>query len=448
MKIKQILFTAILSGVSLTLLGQSKQEKLHQLIESWSVMNKFNGSILVAQKGQILLDKGYGYRNVAAGLQNESATIYQIGSATKQFTAAAILKLQEKKMLNVKDKLSKYYPAFPEGDKIMLENLLTHTSGIFNYTDDPAFMQSQVLMPISEQKMVEMLQAKPLGFAPGTGWAYSNSNYMLLGYIIQKVSKKPYEQVIRDMFFKPLNMRSSGFDYKGLKNANKATGYFVISKEMSKEAPTMDSTVSYAAGGIYSTTGDLYKWHQGLQSNRILSKASLDKASTPYKNKYGYGLSIDSIFGKKVVAHGGMTFGFTSNLVRVPQDDIFIAILNNFGDTDVNRITKDILAIIYDKPYKLPEGRKEIQLSADALKKYTGTFELAPQFSIVFTVEGSQLFAQATGQPKMPLFAEKEDLFFLKVVDAQIEFKKDAQGNVNEMLLIQGGRSQPGKKVN
>lgn len=393
------------------------------------------------------MDKGYGLRNIADHLPNEANTVFQIGSVTKQFTAAVILKLQETKKLNVEDKISKYFPGFPKGDSISIENLLTHTSGIFNYTNDPAFMENQAVLPITEERMIALFKDKPLNFSPGTNWSYSNSNYMLLGYIIQKVSNKSYEQVVRDLIFKPLKMNSSGFDFKGLKGKEKAKGYFMISEQLNKESTIVDSTVSYAAGSIYSTTGDLYKWHKGLLSNQVLQKTSFNKASTPFKNKYGYGISIDSLYGKKLIAHGGGIFGFTSNMVRIPKDDVCIILLNNFGNPTISKITSDLLAILYNQPYKLPEIKKEITLSADVLKKYTGTYELSPQFSINFTVEDGQLFGEPTSQPKVQLYAEKEDLFFLKVIDAQIEFKQDAGGNINGLVLHQGGNSQDGKKI-
>lgn len=438
----------LLIGISSALSAQTKQQKLAELIETYSKLNKFNGTILISQNGEILLNKGYGFSNFKDSVRNEPNTIFQIGSVTKQFTAAAILKLQEQKKLNVSDKISKYFPAFPKGDSITIENLLTHTSGIFNYTNDPAFMQTEAVKPISEEKMIALFKDKPLNFSPGTNYAYSNSGYMLLGYIVQKVSGKPYETAIRDLIFKPLNMSSTGFDFTGLKAAGKAKGYFVISTKESIEAPIVDSTVSYAAGAIYSTTGDLYKWHKGLLTNQIINKASFDKAATPVKNNYGYGMSIDSTFGKRVIAHGGGIFGFTSNMARIPEDDVCIVILNNYGNSNLGQITRDALAILYNQPYKIPQAKKEIAVSTEILKKYTGTYELSPQFSITFSVENGHLFGQPTAQPKVQLYAFKEDAFFIKEVDADVEFRKDKDGNVSEMVLIQGGRSQPGKKVN
>jgi CubicO group peptidase (beta-lactamase class C family) len=444
---KKLLFTLLLSGLSICLFAQNKEQKLNELLKAYAKLNKFNGSVLISHGGNILLDQGYGFKSFSDSSRNDGNTIFQIGSVTKQFTAAAILKLQEDNKLNVQDKINKYFPSFPKGDSITIENLLTHTSGIFNYTNDPAFMQTEAVKPITEEKMIALFKDKPLNFSPGTNWSYSNSGYMLLGYIIQKVSKKPYEQALRNLVFKPLTMNSTGFDFAGLKNPEKAKGYFMISDKANKEATVVDSSVSYAAGAIYSTTGDLYKWHKGLLENKVIQKASFEKAATPFKNKYGYGISVDSIQGKRMLVHGGGIFGFTSNMIRIPEDDVCIIMLNNFGNPNLSQITKDVMAILYDQPYKLPEAKKEIKLSADVLSKYIGVYELSPQFSITFTVEGGNLFGTPTSQPKSQLYAQKEDSFFLKVVDADIEFKKDEAGNVKEMVLHQGGRSQVGKKI-
>jgi CubicO group peptidase (beta-lactamase class C family) len=430
------------------LYGQTKENKLHKLFEAYYNTSKFNGTVLISQDGMLLLNKGYGFKNIKDSLPNEPNTIFQLGSLTKQFTAAAILKLQENKKLSIQDKLSKYFPDYPKGDSITVEHLLTHTSGIYNYTNDPTFMQLEATKPISQEKMLALFKKKPLDFSPGSKWSYSNSGYMLLGYIIEKASKKPYEQYIRKSIFKPLKMNSSGFDFAHSTNPDKATGYDIIMGKESKESPAVDSSVSYAAGAIYSTTGDLYKWHNGLLGDKILQKASLEKALTPYKNKYGYGWSIDTLNGKKLALHDGGIFGFNTFLVRVPEDNILIVLLNNVSNANLYQISKDALAILYDKPYKLPEIKKEITLSSEVLTKYLGVYELTPQFSIKIFMEEGKLFGQATGQPKAQLFPQKEDYFFLKVVDAQVEFTKDETGKITFLTLYQGGRKTKGKKVN
>lgn len=230
--------------------GQDEKEKIETLINAYVRQNTFSGSVLVAQHGTIILNKGYGPRNLADKAVNDENSIFQLGSITKQFTSAIVLKLQEEKKLNVSDKLSKYFPGYPKGDSITIEQLLTHTSGIYNYTNNGAFMANEVTKPATREKIMALFKDKPLDFSPGTGWNYSNSGYCLLGYIIEDVTKQPYYAVVRKYIFTPLQMTHSGFDFTDIKDPKKATGYFKVDDAENRAAPIVDSSVSFAAGAI------------------------------------------------------------------------------------------------------------------------------------------------------------------------------------------------------
>jgi CubicO group peptidase (beta-lactamase class C family) len=427
--------------------AQTSQQKIDELLTTYTNLYQFNGTAWVESKGAVLLNKGYGYSNVADKVMNTEQTIFQIGSVTKQFTAMVILKLVEKKKLSLTDKLSKFYPTFPKGDSITIAHLLSHTSGIFNYTNDGKFMNSEAVKPADEAKMLALFKDKPLDFSPGTKWSYSNSGYMLLGYIIQKVSGKTYEQNVRKYIFKPLKMTHSGFDFVGLKDKNKATGYFSINEKGAMVSTLVDSTVSYSAGAMYTTTEDLHKWHVGILNNKIIKRAMLEKAFTPVLNKYGFGWSIDSIDGKRITVHSGGIFGFNANYLRIEADNVSIALLNNVGNPKLSEITNKIMAVLYNKPYELPQAKVTIALSEDALKPFVGKYELSPQFHIAIMLEDGHLVAQATNQPKFELFAQKANYFFLKAVEAEIQFDRNDKGEVTNLLLYQGGRKTIGKKI-
>ena len=442
-KILLIIFTVL----TISLFGQTKDEKLSELLSAYNKLNEFNGTALITQNGKMLLDKGYGFKNVGIKEANIPNTIFQIGSITKQFTSTIILKLEERKKLKLTDKLSKYFPDFPNGNEITIFNLLTHTSGIYNYTNDVEFMKSEAVKPANEKKMLAVFKDKKLDFTPSSQWSYSNSGYMLLGYIIQKITKQPYEKVVREYIFKPLKMNNSGFDFVHLNNNNKAIGYFTITDKNSIKAELVDSSVSFAAGAIYTTSADLLKWHKGILNNTIIKRTSIEKAFTPFKNKYGFGWIIDSTNAKRITTHGGGIFGFNANFARVEQDDICIILLNNVGNPRLEDITRDIFAILYDKPYKIPEGKAEIKVSAEILNKYIGTYEVVPEFKIEINVENGQLVAQATGQPKFELFAQKDNYFFLKAVEAEVEFVINDKGVVEKLILYQGGRKTPATKT-
>jgi CubicO group peptidase (beta-lactamase class C family) len=425
--------------------SQTTSDKLDTLISAYFHQNSFSGSVLVVQKGMILINKGYGYKNKKDGTLNDSNTIFQIGSITKQFTSTIILQLVEKHELLLQDKLSKYISDYPHGDSITIENLLTHTSGVFNYTNDPDFMQNYSEHPISRDSLIARFKYKPLDFEPGSKWSYSNSGYILLGAIIEKVTGKSYFSVVHENIFQPLGMSHSGFDFTDLKTKDKATGYLNGS---SQPAGIVDSSVSFAAGAIYTTTGDLYKWDRALYTDRVVTQASLQKAFTPYQSSYGYGWGISYAYGKKNVGHGGGITGFVSFISRVPDDEICIILLSNWPSAELPKIAGDINNLLNGKSPDLPVAKKEININVDTLKTYTGDYELTPAFHIFITLDGDTLSAQATGQGKNPLFAEKVNLFFLKVVDAQIEFFKGSDGKTDHLVLYQNGQKVEGKKIN
>jgi CubicO group peptidase (beta-lactamase class C family) len=430
-----ILFAVLIT--SLPVFSQDITAQLDTLLQAYFVQNKFSGTVLVSKGGTVLLDKGYGYRNVANHVLHDKNSVFQIGSVTKQFTTAIILRLQAEKKLNVQDHISKYFPQYPKGDSITIENLMLHTSGIYNYTNDGTFMKNEVTKPASKEKLMPLFQNKPLDFSPGTGWNYSNSAYLLLGYIIESVTKKHYEQVVHDYIFTPLKMTHSGFDFTHLQSKEKSTGYW--GQKDTGAAPIVDSSVSFAAGAIYSTTDDLLRWHQGLMKNIVLTSAQQEKAYTPVKNKYGYGWIIDSLYGKRMLSHGGGIHGFTSMFSRLPEDDVCIVLLSNTSSPTLNEITKSIYAILYNKPYTIPQVKKEITLPEEKLKQYLGEYTIKEGLNLIITLKDGELIGSPTNQPASVLYAEKEDHFFVKEHDIRLKFFRNEKQEVNGFILYQGG---------
>jgi len=427
--------------------AQDVSRTLDELLLAYLRQGKFNGTALVAYKGKILLEKGYGWKSVADSSKNDDKTIYQIGSVTKQFTATLILQQQEAKKLSVEDKLSKYFPSYPKGDSITIHNLLTHTSGIYNYTNDGKFMTEGATKPQTRQYMMSLFENKPLGFKPGTKWSYCNSGYSLLGYILEDVTKKKWEQLMHERILGPLGMTNSGFDFVALKNPNKATGYFLLDAKANTPATVIDSTVAFAAGSLYSTVGDLYKWERAITAGKLLKPESWKAEFTPFKDKYAYGWFIDSLHGKKITRHGGGIYGFVSDLLRFPDDDLVIILLSNKPTGGLTAISNNLAAIVFKKTFDWPTDRKEISVPENILQQYVGEYQISPDFIITILLDAGKLKARATGQPEFQIFAEKENYFFLKAVDAQIEFVKDSSGKVEKMILYQGGGRTEGKKI-
>jgi CubicO group peptidase (beta-lactamase class C family) len=420
--------------------------KFDSLLSAYAVNGQFNGTVLVAKKGNILFEKAYGYRDADKHILHEPSDIFQIGSLTKQFTSAVIMQLVNEHKLSLNDKLYKYFPGFPNGSKITIHHLLTHTSGLHDYTGDTTFMGADVTQTYTRKHLIAAFQKYKPDFAPGTNWSYSNTGYSMLGYIIEKMTGKSYEKNVRERILKPLGMTHSGFDFTHLHDTQKSTGYFSISKESGNEAPVVDSTLSFSAGALYSTVEDMYKWERSMYTEKILPQSSWKKIFTPYKNRYGYGWEIDSVYGMMVTAHSGGIHGFTSFITRIPQEELTVILLDN-SMRDLSKIAMKLSAISLNKPYVFPQFTKEVTVDKAILEQYVGEYQLAPGFTITIRLDGNQLKAQATGQSEIMVYPESENVFFLKVVEAKIEFLKDTSGKVASLVLHQGGRDIPGDKI-
>jgi CubicO group peptidase (beta-lactamase class C family) len=308
-------------------------------------------------------------------------------------------------------------------------------------------MDGDVTKHYSRDEMVGLFVKYPSDFEPGSKWNYSNTGYSMLGYIIEKVTGKPYEKVVRERILQPLGMTHSGFDFTNLKSTDKTKGYFDLSGPEAKPAPIVDSTIAYSAGALYTTTSDLYKWDRAIYTDKILKPESWKQVFTPYKSKYGYGWGIDSLYGQPIVSHSGGIHGYSSYILRFPQEELVVIVFDNSSSGSLNPMAKSLAAIVLNKPYVQPEIKTVIAVDAATLKNYLGEYELAPGFILTVTAEGNQLKAQATGQQITDLFPEKPNVFFLKVVEAKIEFILDEKGVAKSLMLYQNGREIPGKKI-
>jgi CubicO group peptidase (beta-lactamase class C family) len=448
---KHLLFTGLLlillSGVAAQ---NDKVARIEELMLNYNKLGRFNGSVLVAEDNRVIMSKGFGYQDGSFSKITDEFSIYQIGSVTKQFTAAIILKLQEQKKLSVKDKLSKYFPQYPNGQKITIHQLLTHTSGVFNYTQDDVFMNKEATKPASSEKIMALFKDKPFDFAPGTDWKYSNSGYSLLGYIIEKVTGKTYYQVMRELILQPLGMNQSGFHFLGLANGNKTTGHYAFTEKEQTPAPVVDSSVSFSAGALYSSVNDLYAWTKLLNlQNALLKPASWKTMFTPVQRKYGYGIRIDSLYAQRILTHNGGIFGFNSDMMVIPARGISIILLSNVNNPELGDIKSKIAAILLHQKYKMPvdETAEMFQLTEETLKSYEGEYEFTPDFKVTVWVKDGLLQAQPTGQPVFQLLAKRDNFFNVVRLDAQVEFVKGADGKIEKLYLFQDGRKSEAKKI-
>ena len=410
-------------------------------------------AVVVAQNGKVLFEKGYGLADLAHGTGFAPNTKARIGSITKQFTASAILKLQERGKLNVQDKLSKYFPDFPRGDEVTLHQLLTHTSGIRSYTDKPGFMD-KVTSPVEPDDLIKSFQNDAYDFDPGRKWHYDNSGYFLLGRIIEKVSGQSYGDFLRKNFFEPLGMTNTGVHHAGLALEHEALGYQFNGAAFTN-ALNWDMSWAGGAGVLYSTVEDLFRWNEGVFGGKVLKDASLKTAWTPVKTEenkddnsgdgYGYGWGILHARDAQVIAHGGGLNGFSSYLLRLPRENFTVAVLANTqpGATgaDPGRLAQLVTEIcLGDKLAPRPTHEVNPAVSADAFDALVGRYDYGAAIMTV-TKEGPHLYAQLTGQPRFEIFPKSGTEYFWKVVDAQVTFVKDDKGKVIKAVHHQGGQT-------
>ncbi|MGB4848102.1 MAG: serine hydrolase, partial [Saprospiraceae bacterium] len=339
--------------------------KLDALISAYAEYSQFNGSVLVADKGEIIYKKGFGLANMEWDIPNKPDTKFRLASVTKQFTAMLIVQLASENKIKLDVPISTYLPDYPKknGDIITIHHLLTHTSGIPNYT---SFANYQEIMSLAyrPEDIVRLFADSTLDFTPGERFQYSNSGYVLLGYIIEQITGKSYEQVLQDKIFTPLKMMNSGYDHNETVIKNRAAGYNQVGNTF-QNANYIDMSVPFSAGGIYSTVEDLYLWDQALYSEKLLPKKYLDLIFTKHipsgQNYYGYGWQIgkmpvgNSEDQVETISHSGSINGFGTLITRIPSDKSLIVLLNNTGNAPLYDMSIGITGILHNTSYSFPK---------------------------------------------------------------------------------------------
>ncbi|HVU33692.1 MAG TPA: serine hydrolase [Opitutaceae bacterium] len=406
-------------------------------------------AVLVARDGKILYQGGFGYADIAHRTPITPDTKFRIGSITKQFTAAAILRLAQDGKLSVSDPLSKFFPTFPNGDAITLRHLLTHTSGIHSYTDKPDIAE-HVTKPVTPDKVIEWFQHDPPDFAPGKGFHYDNSGYFLLGVIVQKASGMSYTEYLRQTFFAPLGMKDTGVYVNSAPPAGAAIGY---AWENGKADAVADWDMAWAggAGALYSTVGDLWTWNQALFAGRVVNADSLREMTTPITlppdadgMQYGFGLIMFTYNRLPVVGHGGGLPGWASDLVEFPEQHCTVVALTNampsLPGTGPAHLALDLAGKFLAADVKnAPQPAVDASIDPKVYADYVGTYDYRSGILTV-SVEGDRLYAQLTGQRAFQLFPKSAGHYFIKEVDAELDFLRDAQGKVTAIHHTQNGQ--------
>jgi len=321
-------------------------EKLKEHMAALARSDHFSGAVLVTKDGQPLLREAYGKANYELDVPNTVETKFRLGSITKQFTAMAVMILAEQGKLSVQDLIGKHLEDPPPGwANVTIRHLLTHTSGIPSYTGFPQMMSRTVRLPASLDEIIGTFRDKPLEFEPAEEFRYSNSGYIVLGKIIERASGQDYETFVRQNIFQPLAMNDSGYDHNAAILPNRAAGYirtFIILAN----APYIDMTWPHAAGALYSTVDDLAKWDRALAEGKLIGPKSYEEMFSPFLRTYAYGWFVRDRDGHKEIGHGGGIHGFSTSIVRYPDDKACVIVLNNVVPVGSERIARELAGMV------------------------------------------------------------------------------------------------------
>lgn len=356
-----LVLAVVLSPGQFAAVAQDKASRIYTLVSAYQKAGKFNGSVLAAERNKVIFSKGYGWADMEWDIPNTSDTKFRLGSITKQFTSMLIMQLVSEGKVKLDGKLTDYLPYYRKdtGDRITIHNLLTHTSGIPNYTALSGFFQNVSRNPFGVEDFIKKYCSGDLRFEPGSKFEYDNSGYFLLGAVIEQVTGKPYEQVLKERILDPLGMKDTGYDHHETILKKRAQAYEKTPKGF-VNAGYLDMSIPYAAGSLYSTVEDLYKWDQALYTGKLLPDEYKKKMFTPFLEHYAYGWFVSDVpvgvSGQKVstVSHEGGINGFNTLIIRFVDDHNLIVLLNNTGGAPLEEMARQITNILYDKPFKLP----------------------------------------------------------------------------------------------
>lgn len=405
--------------------------KLDNYFQNLETNNKFMGSIAVSQDGKVIYTKSIGFADVNNNQKANENTKYRIGSISKTFTTVMVMKAVEDKKLDLNQTIEKFFPTVPNANKITIKQLLGHRSGIHNFTNDADYL-TWYTQPKTEKEMVEIITKIGSDFEPDSKADYSNSNFVLLTYILEKTFKQSFADLLDKQIIKPLELKNTKFGGKINTTNNESKSYSY--KGSWKEEPETDMSIPLGAGGIISSPSDLTKFSDALFGGKLLSTESLELMKTVVDG-YGLGLFKVPFYDKTGFGHTGGIDNFTSMFSYFPDGNVSYAMTSNGTNYSNNNISIAVLSAVYGKDYEIPEF-SNYEVKAEELEQYLGVYSsVTIPIKITITQDGNTLFAQATGQSAFPLEASAKDQFKFDLANIVIEFKPSEK----KLILKQSG---------
>jgi CubicO group peptidase (beta-lactamase class C family) len=401
------------------------------------------GVVEVARGDEVLYRGARGLADLATRRPLQPGDVFRIGSVSKQFAAAGVLKLVEAGKVSLDDPLSKYVPGFPNGAHITVLELLNHTSGVKNYTSIPAVMEAPLDKDLATAQLIATFKDARTDFAPGEGWAYANSGYVLVGAVIEAASGKPWHQYLREALFDPFGLAHTGYGGDPVFAARLVSGY-AIEEGKVRLAKPISMTIPHAAGALLSTADDLVRWNRALHEGRVLQDAAYARMITPVGKavdaKYGFGIEHDRFRGHDLLAHSGGIFGFASMLDYVQGPDLSVVVLQNTesneGHDSPEILARKLAALALGQPYP---AKRAIPVDAAALAAAEGVYPVDAKSARVLRVVDGTLTAQRTGGPRSKLIPIARDEFLYEDGLNRFSLVRDAAGAVTGMRFYPNG---------
>lgn len=422
---KKVLLLSVFLFIATVVSAQTeaKYKKIDSLFNYLYQNERFMGAVQIREGNTVVFDKAYGFADVESKIEATPNTKYKIGSITKTFTAAMIFQLIEEKKLTLDTKLYKFYPKIKNAEKITIGHLLGHKSGIYNFTNEENFI-SEVVHPISKESMLAKLANFEPVFEPNTKAEYSNSNYILLGYILERITKKTYAENLNNRIITKIGLKNTSY-FNTINAADQEVfSYELNDQKKLEKIKEWDASQADAAGALQSTSADLTLFIQALFEEKIINKSSLAEM-IKLDDGYGKGIFAAPFGDRTFYTHNGGIEGFTSTLGYYPKEKLGFSILMNFDNYSMNELVVSLLSIYYKMPYEFPK-LQSITVSESILKSYEGIYAAA-NFPLKITIKNvnGTLTGQATGQPSFPLVAVSETEFLFEQAKISIVFTKD-----------------------
>ena len=407
-------------------------------MDAHALVNNFSGTVLVTRNDSILLKKAYGYADYEWKVKNTIDTKFSLASVSKQFTAAAILQLAERKKLSLDDRLSKYYPDFPKGHLITIKMLLTHNSGVSDDVEEIFFSNRS----IKQDSVINYIMQRPFAFEPNAQTAYSNTGYYLLAMIIEKVSGQSYSTYLNEQVFKKANMTNSGVSSNETIIKKLAKAYHHKEGKLIKN-PYTNWERNIGMDGVYATIEDLYRWNKNLfDSATVLTEASKRQMFTSYnEHNFGYGVLVNPFYnhGRDLIGHDGGFYGTQTSFNKFREDDVFVGILSN-NESPSYLLAYGLSAIAFGIPVELPYEHKEVPIDREIFSEYVGNYE-----GIKIHQKGDRLLYS---EHDIELIPESESKFFRADDNNRtIEFIRNEEGEVYQIIVVKAGVKEIKKKT-